>query len=487
MMEFDIAELLPMLPEIFVLAMASIILVVDLYLSDERKSLIHLLSMLTLIFVAMLTLRPGLPATPEYVFAGTFVRDAMADILKVAVYVVMAVVFVYAKPSLREHNLFKGEFYVLALFGMLGMMIMISAANLVSLYLGLELLALTSYALVALNRDDELGAESAMKYFVLGALASGMLLYGMSMIYGATGTLDLREIAAATQHLESMNLIMAFGIAFVVVGLAFKFGAVPFHMWLPDVYQGAPTSVATYLAAAPKIAAFAMAIRLLDVALGFEFSHWQPMLAFLAMLSLALGNIVAIAQTNIKRMLAYSTMSHVGFILLGLLSNTPTGYAAAMFYAMIYAITAAGAFGMIILLSRNGKEAENLDDFKGLNARSPWFAGMMLCIMASMAGVPPFVGFFAKLQILQALVDVNLTWLAAYAVVASVIGAFYYLRVIKLMYVDAPESDANILDKPADLRAVLSLNGLAQLGLSIVAGPIIALCVIAFTTTISLL
>ncbi|GJM10305.1 MAG: NADH-quinone oxidoreductase subunit N [Lysobacteraceae bacterium] len=480
-MEFDILTLKPLLPELFVLTMACLILVADLYISEARRGIVHMMAMLTLVFVAILTMRSygGAEQATVMVMNGTFVRDQMGDILKLAIYVLMAAVFVYAKHDLRHRKLFVGEYYVLALFGMLGMMVMISAASLLSMYLGLELLALSSYALVALERDSARASESAMKYFVLGAMASGALLYGMSMIYGATGSLDLLEISMAVRDLGSDDIVLAFGLAFLVVGVAFKFGAVPFHMWLPDVYHGAPTPVTLFLAAAPKLAAFAMAIRLFDLALGDMHIHWQGMLVFLAVLSLALGNIVAIAQTNLKRMLAYSTISHVGFMLLGILAGTPAGYAASMFYAIIYAIMAAGTFGMIILLSRQGVEAENLDHFKGLNKRSPWFAAVMMFLLASLAGVPPFVGFFAKLQVLSAVVDINLTWLAVYAVIMSVIGAFYYLRVIKLMYLDAPDTDEPI-NAPFDLKAVLTVNGLAQLLLTFLAGPIIAACGAAF-------
>ncbi|MDJ0655420.1 MAG: NADH-quinone oxidoreductase subunit NuoN [Xanthomonadales bacterium] len=479
---FELSELNALLPEILVLTLTCVILLVDLYGSEQRRGLIHLLSIATLVFAAIATLRihePGQTVESEILLNGTLVRDQMGDVLKLFVYLVMGLVFVYSKGYLRDRNLFKGEFFVLCLFGMLGMMVMISAANMLTLYLGLELLALSTYALVALDRDNRLASESAMKYFVLGALASGMLLYGMSMIYGATGSLDLSEIAEGVRGASGDNLVLAFGLTFIVVGLAFKFGAVPFHMWVPDVYHGSPTAVTLFIGSAPKLAAFALAIRLLDDGLGGLHGFWQSMLILLAVASLAIGNIVAIAQTNIKRMLAYSTISHVGFIFLGLLAGTQEGYEAAMFYAIVYAMMAAGAFGVVILLSRAGFEAEDLDDYRGLNQRSPWFAFVMLMLMASLAGFPPFVGFFAKLQVVKAAVNADLVWLAVLSVVFAVIGAFYYLRVIKLMYMDEPTTDEP-LRAPVDLGTVLSANGLAQLILGMFPGPLIAICAAAF-------
>ncbi|MDX1569818.1 MAG: NADH-quinone oxidoreductase subunit NuoN [Xanthomonadales bacterium] len=476
------AELSVLLPEMIVATMASVILILDLYIREQRRGLVHFLSLLTLLFAAIATLRlHEEQATIQAVYAleGTFVRDQMGDLLKLFIYLVMAAVFFYAKPYLRARSLFKAEFYVLALFGMLGMMVMISAGNLLSLYLGLELLALSTYALVALDRDNPVAAESAMKYFVLGALASGMLLYGISMIYGLTGSLDLAEIGQAIVGMSGDNLVLAFGLTFIVVGLAFKFGAVPFHMWIPDVYEGSPTAVTVFIAGAPKLAAFAMAIRLLEDGLGGLHGHWQQMIVFLTILSLAIGNIVAIAQTNLKRMLAYSTISHVGFLMLGLLPGTSEGYEAAMFYAIVYALMTVGAFGMIVLLSRAGFEADKLEDFKGLNQRDPWYAFLMLMFMASLAGFPPFIGFFAKVQVLKATLQADMVWLAAVAVIFAIIGAFYYLRVIKLMYMDEPEVDTPI-EAPLDLRAAVSANGLAQLGLGLFPGPLIAICAAAF-------
>ena len=457
------------------------ILVIDLFLSRQRRGMVHLLSLVTLVFAAIATMRLHEPAAViETVVGlnGTFVRDQMGDILKMFIYLVVGVVFVYSKGYLRARDLFVGEFYTLCLFGTLGMMIMVSAASLISLYLGLELLALSTYALVALDRDNGVASESAMKYFVLGAIASGMLLYGMSMVYGATGSLQLGEISDAVAQVQTNSLVLTFGLTFIVVGLAFKFGAVPFHMWLPDVYQGSPTAITLFISGAPKLAAFAMAIRLLEDGLGGLHGSWMQMLVVLCVLSLAIGNVVAIAQTNLKRMLAYSTISHVGFMLLGLLAGTEKGYEAAMFYAIVYALMAVGGFGMIVLLSRTGFEADNLEDFRGLNKKHPWYALMMLMLMASMAGFPPFVGFFAKVQVITAAVDAGLVWLAAVAVAFAVIGAFYYLRVMKVMYFDDPANEDRI-DSPIDLTAMLSANGVAQLALGLFPGPLLALCAAA--------
>lgn len=469
------ADLLALAPELFLLGATLSILMIDLFVPQQRRGLTHFLSVLALVLTAILALRPH---TEEIrAFGGMFVRDGAADLLKVAMLVTMAAVFVYAKPYLRDRGLFVGEFYVLALFGTLGMMLMASSGNLLLLYLGLELLALSSYALVALNRDSSLSSEAAMKYFVLGALASGMLLYGMSMVYGATGSLDFGSIHGAASLAYENRSLLVLGVTFIVVGTAFKLGAAPFHMWLPDVYQGSPTAVTLFLASAPKIAAFAMAYRLFGDALGSMAAEWQQMLAVLAVLSLAIGNLAAIMQTNLKRMLAYSTVSHIGFLLLGLASGTSDGFAASMFYAITYAIGAAAAFGLIILLARSGHEADEIVDFSGLNQRNPWYALMMLMVMASMAGVPIWVGFVAKLAVLKAAVGAGLLWLAIVGAVFAVIGAFYYLRVIKVMYFDSPtDSEPLVLPDDRPFRILLSINGVALLGLGIFSGPLWAWC-----------
>jgi len=341
--------------------------------------------------------------------------------------------------------------------------------------LGLELLSLSLYAMVAMHRDSAQASEAAMKYFILGAIASGMLLYGMSLIYGATGSLDISEISSSISNSSSDDMVLLLGLTFIIVALAFKLGAVPFHMWIPDVYHGAPTAVTLFISTAPKIAAFAMVMRLLVDGLGGLHVQWQDILVILAMLSIAIGNVVAIAQANIKRMLAYSTISHVGFLFLGILAGTDVGYSAAMFYVLIYALMSLGAFGMVILLSRAGFEADDIADFKGLNERSPWFAFMMLILMFSMAGVPPTVGFYAKLAVLSAVVDIGLVWLAVFGVLFAVVGAFYYLRIIKFMYFEKPDDDTP-LETDFDMRAVMSANGLVVLALGIYPGALMALC-----------
>lgn len=481
---FDSSNLVVVLPEMFLFGATCVILLAAIYSHESRRGIVYVMSLAALAFTLLLTLRGGaLAAEPVAALYGTYVRDPMAVLLKTFVYLVMICVFVYGRDYLDKRGLNRGEFYVLALCGTLGMMVMISAGSLLTLYLGLELLALSSYALVALHRDSYPASESAMKYFVLGALASGLLLYGMSMVYGATGTLDLQAIGSLVDAATAGDdLVLVFGLVFLVVGLAFKLGAVPFHMWLPDVYEGSPTAVTLFLSSAPKIAAFAMAIRLLDDALIGLYEHWHLMLIALAVASLAIGNVVAIAQENLKRMLAYSTISHVGFMLLGILAGTAEGYAASMFYAIVYAFMSAGAFGVILLLTRQGFEADRLDDFKGLNRRSPWFAFMMLLLMGSLAGFPPLVGFFAKLQVIKAAVDAGLLWLAVFAVVFAVIGAFYYLRVIWYMYMEDDEDQLEeSLEAPFDMKALLTVNGLMQLFLGLAAAPLIAACVTAFS------
>lgn len=470
---FEMPNFVPALPEIFVLAMACFILILDLYIKQEDKVITYLLSIATLAGAAILTISLA-GDSAELTFNGTFVSDPMGDVLKVFIYLVTAVVFLYSRQYLQKRDLFKGEYFVLGLFGVLGMMVMVSAHSMLTLYLGLELLSLSLYAMVAFQRDSLNATEAAMKYFILGALASGMLLYGMSMLYGASGSLDIAEIGAYAA-LNSDNIVMIFGMTFVIVGLAFKLGAVPFHMWVPDVYHGAPTSVTLYIGTAPKIAAFAMVMRILVEGMGGLHGEWQTLLIVLAVLSIAIGNVVAIAQTNIKRMLAYSTISHVGFILLGILAGSENGYSSSMFYVVVYALMGLGGFGMVILLSRTGFEADKLEDFKGLNERSPWMAAMMMILMFSMAGVPPTVGFYAKLSVLQAAVDVELVWLAVYAVVFSVIGAFYYLRIVKLMYFDKPEDTAKI-EAGMDMRIVLSANSLGMLILGIYPAALMQWC-----------
>jgi len=475
---FDSTNLIPILPEIAVLVLACTVLVVDLYLKEEQKGINHVITLVGLLIAIGITGLIG-GGERQVVFDGSYVRDAMSDVLKILIFIVSLFAFVYAKDYLRDRNLWAGEYYVLGLFAVLGMSIMVSANNLLVVYLGLELLALCLYAMVAFDRDSAKGSEAAMKYFVLGALGSGMLLYGMSMIYGATGSIELEAVARTTAEQGTQNRVLVFGLVFLVIGIGFKFGAVPFHMWVPDVYQGAPTPVALFLGSAPKIAAFALAIRLLVDGLGGLHPDWQGMLIILALLSMGLGNLIAIAQTNLKRMLAYSTISHVGFIFLGLLAGSEQGYAAAMFYAIVYAVMAAGAFGLLLILSRQGFDAENLDDLKGLNQRDSWYAAMMALIMFSMAGVPPTVGFMAKLLVLESIVRVNLWWLALIGVFFSIIGAFYYLRVIKLMYFDEPITQEPLTAGPG-ARVALSVNGMAMLVLGIFPASLLSACQGAF-------
>ncbi|MEM1081507.1 MAG: NADH-quinone oxidoreductase subunit NuoN [Pseudomonadota bacterium] len=476
----NMADLQLALPEMFIAVMACTLLVADLFIPEARRGLTHTLALITLAFATVITLRMLSPAGPtESVLFDTFTRDRFGDVLKLFSYLILFAVFIYAKHYLRMAGLFRGEFYTLSLFALLGVMVMISAGSLLTVYLGLELLALSSYALVALNRDSARGSEAAMKYFILGSLASGILLFGMSLIYGATGTLALSDISASLADAAGDQALLAFGLAFIVVGIAFKLGAVPFHMWLPDVYQGAPAAISLLIASLPKLGYLALVIRLLDNGMSDLHSDWQAMLVVLAALSMVLGNVVAIAQSNFKRMLGYSTISHVGFILMGVLAASPEGYAAAMFYTIVYAMMSAGAFAVMILLSNDGIEAEHLEDFKGLARRSPWFALIMLMLMFSLAGIPVFVGFFAKWQVIAAAMGAGYTGLAVLAVITAVIGAFYYLRVVKLIYFDEP-GDSEPVDAPVDFKAVLSINGLAMILLGLFSGGLISLCLSSF-------
>ncbi len=469
-------DLAPAGAEIFLLAATCVVLLVDLFIDQRRRYVTFVLSIATLAGAAAIT---SALASPDRVVTlyGQFVADPLATVLKLFNYAIVAVALLYSRDYLDKRGLFKGEYFVLALFAVLGINVMISAGSLLSMYLGIEILSLSLYAMVAFDRDNGIAAESAMKYFVLGAIASGTLLYGISIVYGVTGMLRLDWLAIGLAQGQVSQIGLLFGLAFIVVGVAFKFGAVPFHMWLPDVYHGSPTAVTLFIGSAPKIASFALAFRVLAEGLGAMVDAWQDMLVVLAVLSMAIGNVVAIAQTNIKRMLAYSTISHVGFIFLGILAGTAEGYQAAMFYTLTYAITATAGFGVVLLLSRKGFEAEELDDYKGLNQRSPWFAFIMLVVMFGMAGVPPMVGFWAKVQVISAVLDVGMTWLAAAAVFFSVIGAFYYLRVVKLMYFDAPQDGAP-LEGSMGFRWVLSANGLLVLALGILPGWLLQICAI---------
>ncbi|QDQ27661.1 NADH-quinone oxidoreductase subunit NuoN [Chitinimonas arctica] len=467
-------NLVAALPEIWLLCATSAILLIDLFIKDDQRDITYALSLLALLGSAVLTIH-GFSWTPRAAFSGMFVADAMSDVLKVGMYVAIALMLAYSRSYAAARQIYRGELFTLTLFALLGMMVMASSTNLLTLYVGLELLSLSLYALVALPRDSQVATEAAMKYFVLGALASGMLLYGMSMIYGATGSLDIHAIAHKIALGTANHTLLVFGLIFIVTGIGFKLGNVPFHMWVPDVYQGSPTAVTLLIGSAPKLAAFAFVMRLLVQGLPGLMSDWSNMLVILAVLSIAVGNIAAIAQTNLKRMLAYSTISHMGFLLLGILAGTVQGYSAAMFYAIVYAIMAVAGFGIILLLSRQGFEAERLADLKGLAQRSPWFAGMMLMVMFSMAGIPVFAGFFAKLAVVQAIVERDMVPLAVVAVLFSLVGAFYYLRVVKLMFMDEPLDATPIAVKP-DMRVLLSLNCLAILGLGFMPDRLLQLC-----------
>ena len=468
--EFSVAA-----PEITLLMLICVVLIADLFIKDEQRVATFWLSMASLVVTAG-ALMATAPQSQVLLFDGSYVSDALSQVLKLAAVGVVALSFYYARDYLKQNDLLKGEFFLLGLFGLLGIMIMISANSLLTMYLGLETLSLSLYALVAFERKSASAAESAMKYFVLGAIASGSLLYGISWIYGLTGSLQFHEIAAAVRSGDASGTPLYFGLAFITVGIAFKFGAVPFHMWLPDVYQGARTPVTLYIAAAPKLAALALVMRILVGGLGDLHGVWQGMVMVLAVLSLLIGNIVAIAQTNIKRMLGYSAIAHVGFILMAVFTGTEQGYAAALFYTLTYVVMAAGAFGMVILLSRQGFEAEHLGDFKGLNDRSPWFALMMLFFMFGMAGVPPWVGFFAKLSVISAVLNAGFPGLAVLLVLAAVVGGYYYLRVIWYMYFDAVE-DKSVFQAELDTRPGLESERCCGTGSGHRPGWLMALCI----------
>ncbi|KAF0812608.1 NADH-quinone oxidoreductase subunit N [Andreprevotia sp. IGB-42] len=469
-------------PEIFLLCATCAILLIDLFVRDDDRLVTYVLTLIALAVTGGL-LFYSYSELPQLAFNGLFVVDQIATFSKIGIIIGVALALVYARSYAKTRDLWRGELFTLTLFALLGMLVMVSAVNFLVLYVGLELLSLSLYALVALRRDYVKATEAAMKYFVLGALASGMLLYGMSMVYGATGSLDVFVIAHKISQGQVNPLLAIFGLVFIVTGLGFKLGAVPFHMWVPDVYEGAPTPIAQLIGSAPKLAAFAFIIRILAQGLEGFGPDWRSMLVVLAVLSLVIGNLTAIAQTNLKRMFAYSTISHMGFLLLGFLVANPVGYSAAFFYAFTYVLTAAAGFGVIMLLSREGYEADTIDAFKGLARRSPWFALMMLMVMFSMAGIPVFVGFFAKLAVLKAVVNLGLVWLAVIAVLMSLIGAFYYLRVVKVMYFDEP-TDNEAIVAGWDTRIILSVNCLALLALGLVPDTLLAIANRAIGTSL---
>jgi NADH-quinone oxidoreductase subunit N len=478
---FSFATVAPALPEIALGLMVCALLVIDAFLREGERHLTYWLAIMALAGTAALTVATvGEPTVVT--FYGLFVSDMMSQVLKVVTLLTVAATLVLGRPYMEARGLHSGEFLCLALFGTLGMMVMISAQHFLTLYLGLELMALSQYALVALQRDSVRATEAGMKYFVLGALSSGLLLYGMSMVYGATGSLELTRVAFAIEQGQAHAMLAGFGLVFIVAGIAFKLGAAPFHMWIPDVYHGAATPATLLVGAAPKVAAFAFVMRLLGNGLQGMTGDWQQMLVALAVASLAVGNIVAIAQTNLKRMLAYSTISHMGFLLLGVLAGNDNGFGSAMFYVITYAIMTLGSFGMILLLSRAGFEAEDIDDFRGLNQKSKWYAFVMLVMMFSLTGLPPTAGFFAKLFVLQAALDAGYTWLVVLAVLLSVVGAFYYLRIVKIMYMDAAPPQLTIGPR-ADMRWVLSAAAIVTLALGVFPAPLLDLCVRAITAS----
>ncbi|MDP3411606.1 MAG: NADH-quinone oxidoreductase subunit NuoN [Polaromonas sp.] len=484
-------------PEIVLLAMACVILLLDLGVKSPQRTLTYVLTLLTLAVVAALTAAYAIGGNTVYGFGKMVVSDPMANWLKCFASIAMMVTLVYARPYAADRQMLRGgELFTLAMFVLLGIFVMISGHNFLVIYMGLELMTLSSYALVALRRDNATATEAAMKYFVLGALASGFLLYGLSMMYGATGSLDINEVYLKIASRDVKHSVLVFGLVFIVAGLAFKLGAVPFHMWLPDVYQGAPTAITLLIGAAPQLAAFAICIRLLVQGMLPLAIDWQQMLAILAIGSLLVGNLAAIAQSNLKRMLAFSTISQMGFLLLALLAGVVNGnklnaefaYGAAMFYVVTYVLTTLAVFGIMLLLSRVGHESEEISDLAGLNQRSPLFAGVMAVCMFSLAGVPPVVGFYAKLGVLQALVSAQHTAyivLAVFAVMMSLVGAFYYLRVVKVMYFDAPNPGMpTAIHAPADARVVLSINGALVLLLGIMPGGLMTLCTQAIASIV---
>lgn len=476
------SDLIAALPEMFVLSMAMFILLLDLFLKPHSRILIYIFTQITLLGAAFITISTH-TSSVGYYFSGLFVDDPLADVLKLMIYLTTSMMLVYTRSYVSLRGMFRGEFYALTLFAMVGMMIMVSGQHFLTLYIGLELLSLCLYALVALDRDNVKATEAAMKYFVLGALASGMLLYGMSMLYGMTGSLNISEVASSLLSGAPDHSVLILGLVFIVAGLAFKLGAVPFQMWVPDVYEGSPTAVTLFIASVTKLAAFAFVMRLLIQGLYVLAIDWQGMLIIMAVLSITIGNITAIAQTNIKRMLAYSTISHIGFLLYGFMSASTNGYASAMFYVLAYVLMTLAGFGIILLLSRKGFEAEELNDLKGLNQRSPWFAFLMLITMFSMAGVPPTLGFYAKFTVLQAALQAGFVWLVVFAVLMAAVGAFYYLRVVKLMYFDEPEDNSPIA-APADMNMVLSLNAIGLLLLGLMPQRLMDICAYAITRSL---
>lgn len=473
-MNFVIPAFAPAIPEMVLLAMASFILVADTFWSKRYQFATYYVTQISLIVVAYFIMT-SFTLEAVTTFNESFIRDSMGDVLKLFILLISIGVFLFSKEYLLQHKYYSGEFFILGLFGVLGMLVMVSGNNFITLYLGLEIAGLSMYAMIALRRDSSHALESSMKYFVLGALATGLLLYGFSMIYGATGSITFPEMAEIIASGKADPVVLSFGVVFVVIGLAFKLGAVPFHMWAPDVYQGAPTAVTLYLATIPKLAAFAIIYRLLVEAMPGMVHDWQTLLVILSVLSLVVGSIVAVVQDNLKRLLAYSGIGHVGFVLLGFIAANPDGYSAAMFYMIVYAITGVAAFGMIIALSRAGNEFDKVSDFAGLNARNPWLAIMMLFVMFSMAGIPPFIGFWAKIIVIEEVIKAGFVWLAVLGVIMAVISAFYYLRVVKAMYFDKSEDSSPLQPISSSLNWTVSFVAIALLVLGLMPSSLIDL------------
>jgi len=473
-MNFVIPAFAPAIPEMVLLAMASFILVADTFWSKRYQFATYYATQISLVVVAYFIMT-SFSVDVVTTFNESFVRDSMGDILKLFILLISLGIFLFSKEYLLQQKFFSGEYFILGLFGVLGMMVMVSGNNFITLYLGLEIAALSMYAMIALRRDSRDALESGMKYFVLGALATGLLLYGFSMIYGATGSITFPEMAQIIASGKADSVVLSFGVVFVVIGLAFKLGAVPFHMWAPDVYQGAPTAVTLYLGTIPKLAGFAIIYRLLVEGMPGMVHDWQTLLIILSVLSMVVGSIIAVVQDNLKRLLAYSGIGHVGFVLLGFIAANPDGYSAAMFYMIVYAITGVAGFGMIIALSRTGNEFDKISDFVGLNARNPWLAIMMLLIMFSMAGIPPFIGFWAKILVIEEVIKAGFTWIAIIAVIMAVISAFYYLRVIKAMYFDKAEDNSPLQPISTELNWAVSFVSIALLVLGLMPTSLIEL------------
>jgi len=468
-------SLAPAIPEIYLAVAVCVVLLVEAFTGDKRRGLADSLTLVLLLVGALVTAVYAHVVVRTTLFHGLYVADELGYVLKLAGFLIVAVTLIYSRAYLDQRDILRGEYDVLGLTALLGIFVLISANSLITVYMGVELLALSVYALIAFDRESGVAAEAAMKYFVLSAIASGALLYGMSIIYGMTGTLDLDVVAARTSA-GYASLGVIFGLVFIVVAVAFKLGAVPFHMWLPDVYHGAPTSVTLFISTVPQLAYFSLAFRLLAHGLSGVTVEWTQMLVPLAVLTLIIGNVVAIAQSNLKRMLAYSTIANVGFILLGFVAGTPAGYSAALYYTLVYILVALGSFGVILLASRHGFEADALEDYKGLYARDPLLAVIMLALMFSTAGVPPFIGFWAKLRIIQELWATQHDILVVFAAAASVVGAFYYLRVVKLMYFDAPAADIPNTVRHAGARVTLALNAAVVLALGLFPASLLDLC-----------